>query len=68
MRLKEEKELPRRIKRWSEGRDVRVGRWRVPESAAPARSRAVTRRSSEQVTPRHAHGDGALGTQSERKL
>lgn len=52
----------------SEGRDVSVGRWRVPERSAPARSMAVTRRGSgEQVTPRHAQGDGAWGSQSERK-
>lgn len=68
LRLKAEKELPRRTRVVSEGRDVRVGRWRVPEREAPARSMAVTRRGGgEQVTPRHAHGDGASGSQSERK-
>lgn len=45
-----------------------MGRWSVPEREASERSMAVTRcGSAEQVTPRHAHGDGAWWSQSERK-
>lgn len=68
MRLKEEKELPRRIRFWSDESDVSVGRCSVPERAAPLRSMALTPPEEEQVIPRHAHGDGACGSQSERKL
>ena len=48
---------------------MRMGRKRVPEREAPPRSMEVTSpEEEEQVIARHAHGDGACGSQSERKL
>ncbi|KAL5148157.1 hypothetical protein HKD37_06G017689 [Glycine soja] len=57
------------VREVEEGRDVRMGRKRVPEREAPPRSMEVTSpEEEEQVIARHAHGDGACGSQSERKL